>query len=147
MSAYRVPIYRFAYKIEIYVPAYKAKIYAEQTVACPGCDQQFDVDFWVAITETVNDSGPGRLVVRQPLVGIVNSDMIVVHKIGWQDYQIGPAGVTQRREQDTAEPGRDDHARELSRWRVFLIDAGDLAPGTIPFPPSAVPGIRVEPLR
>ncbi|RVC84023.1 hypothetical protein EN745_00280 [Mesorhizobium sp. M4A.F.Ca.ET.022.05.2.1] len=42
-------------------------------------------------------------------------------------------------------PGRDDQVRELPRWRDFLVDASDLAPGTIPYPPSAVPDVRVDP--
>ncbi|CCV08643.1 hypothetical protein MESS2_770018 [Mesorhizobium metallidurans STM 2683] len=46
-----------------------------------------------------------------------------------------------------AKPGRDDQVRELPRWRDFLVDASDLAPGTIPFLPSALPDVRVESLR
>lgn len=101
----------------------------------------------VATPETVDDSGPGRRVVRQPVIGIVNRDMIAVDKIGRKDHQIGAAGVTQRREQDAAKPGRDDQVRKLPRWRDLLVNASDLAPGTIPFLPSDVPDVRVESLR
>ena len=84
---------------------------------------------------------------RQPVIGIMDRDLIAVDKIGRKDRQIGATGVTQRRKQDAAKSGGDDQVRELPRWRDFLVDASDLAPGTIPFLPSAVPDIRVEPLR
>lgn len=41
---------------------------------------------------------------RQPVIGIVNRDMIAVDKIGRKDRQIGAAGVTQRREPDARSP-------------------------------------------
>lgn len=84
---------------------------------------------------------------RQPVIGIVNRDMIAVDKIGRKDHQIGTADVTQRREQDAAEPGRDDQVCELPRGRDFLVDASDLAPGTISLMPGAVLDVRVESLR
>lgn len=39
------------------------------------------------------NSGPGQLVVRQPVIGIVNRDMVAVGKIVRKHHQIGAAGV------------------------------------------------------
>lgn len=88
----------------------------------------------------IDVSGPGRLVARQPVIGIVNRDMIAVDKIGRKNHQIGAAGMTQRGGMGYRAALRDDQIREFPRWRNFLVDASDLAPG-------AVPDVRVESLR
>ncbi len=74
-------------------------------------------------------------ILRQPVIGIVNRDMVAIDKIGRKDHQIGAAGVTQRRKQDAPKPGGENQIRKLP------------APGTIPLLPSAVPDARVESLR
>ncbi|MGY2997033.1 hypothetical protein ACVWWD_005894 [Mesorhizobium sp. URHB0026] len=58
-----------------------------------------------ATTVTVDDSGPGRLIVRQAVIRIVDRDMIAVDKVGWKDHQVGATGVTQRWKQDAAKAG------------------------------------------
>jgi hypothetical protein len=35
--------------------------------------------------------------VRQPVIWIVNRDVVAVDKVGWKDNQVGSAGMTQRR--------------------------------------------------
>ena len=67
----------------------------------------------VVIPETVDHTRPGRLVVRQPVIGIMDRDLIAFDKIGRKDRQVGATGVTQRRKQDAAKSGGDDHVREL----------------------------------
>lgn len=81
------------------------------------------------------------------MIGVVNLDPIAFDKIGWKDHQVGAAGMTQRWKQDAAKRRGDDQIGEFPRWRYPPVDAGNLPPGTVPFPPGAVPGVRVEPLR
>lgn len=77
----------------------------------------------------------------------MDCDMIAVDKVGRKDHQIGAAGVAQRGKQDAAQPSGDDHVRQLPGRRNSLVDAGDLAPGTIPLLPGPVPDVRIEPSR
>jgi hypothetical protein len=90
---------------------------------------------------------PGRLILWQLVIGIMDRDVIAVDKVRREDHQIGTAGVAQRRKQDAAQAGRNDQVRELPGRRDFILDAGDLAPRTIPFLPGAIPDVRIEPLR
>ncbi|ESY86466.1 hypothetical protein X741_33195 [Mesorhizobium sp. LNHC229A00] len=39
---------------------------------------------------------------RQPVIGIMDRDLIAFDKIGRKDHQVGATGVTQRRKQDAA---------------------------------------------
>jgi hypothetical protein len=76
------------------------------------------------------------------MIGIVYLDLVAFDKIGWIDYQICAAGMTQRWKQDATKPRRDDQVGELPGWRCLPVDAGNLMPSTIPFPPR----VRIEPL-
>lgn len=81
------------------------------------------------------------------MIGIVNGNMIAVDQIGRKNHQIGATGMAQRWEQDTAKSGCDDQVCEFPRRRDFLVDASDLAPGTIPLLPGVTPDVWIISLR
>ncbi|TIP10524.1 MAG: plasmid partitioning protein RepB [Mesorhizobium sp.] len=81
------------------------------------------------------------------VIGIVHRHPVAIDEVGRKDDQVGTAGVTQRWKQDTAQPCCDNQIGEFPRRWNFLVDASDLAPGTIPLVPGAIPDVRVKPLR
>lgn len=71
-------------------------------------------------------------------------DRVVIDQIGAEHDEICTARMPKRWKENSLVSGGDHDIGQFPRCRNFSVDAGNPAPGTIPFGPCGVPQERIE---